>query len=135
MQQKTLADETSMILVYKSTREEEPSLSYIKQIPRHFKDIKEGLIIKSNQMLTADLRRVIRSEAYLLEDNYRIILVYLTKNDMNRLRHPSRNYILLVKKGKNTISMKYRDPYFRIFVLHHYHKNRDKNFSKHARNV
>ena len=47
---------------------------------------------------------------------------------MNRLRHPLTNYILLVKKGKNTMDKKQQDPYFRIFVLHYYHKNRDKNF-------
>ena len=62
-------------------------------------------------------------------------LVYLTKNDLNRLRHRLRNYILLVKKGKNTIDIKHCDPYFRIFVSHYYHKNRDKNFLKHARYV
>ena len=73
-----MADETSMILVYKSTKEEERSLNYIKQIPRHFKHNKEGSIIKSNQMLTADLREVIRSQAYALEYNYRMKLVYLT---------------------------------------------------------
>ena len=76
---KTLADETSMILVYKSTKEEEHSLNYIKQIPRHFKHNKKGSIVKSDQMLTADLREVIRSEAYVLEDNYRMKLVYLIK--------------------------------------------------------
>ena len=130
-----MTDETSMILVYKSTKEEERSLNYIKQIPRHFKHNKEGSIVKSGQKLTADLREIIRSEAYALEDNYRMKLVYLTKNDLNRLRHPLRNYILLVKKGKNTIDIKCRDPYFRIFVLHYYHKNRDKNFLKHARYV
>ena len=91
-----MADETSMILVFKSTKEEELSLNYIKQIPRQFKHIKEGSIIKSDQMLTTDLREVIRSEAYMLEDNYRIKLVYLTKNDLNRLGHPLRNYIFLV---------------------------------------
>ena len=51
-------------------------------------------------MLTADLREIIRSGAYALEDNYRMKLVYLTKNDLNRLRYPLKNYILLVKKGK-----------------------------------
>ena len=122
---KTLADETSMILVYKSTKEEDHLLNYHKQIPRHFKHNKEGSIVKSNQMLTADLREVIRSGACALEDNYRIKLVYLTKNELNRLRHLLRNYILLVKKRKNTIDIKHRDPYFRIFVSHYYHKNRD----------
>ena len=87
-----------MTLVYKSTKEEERSLNYIKQIPRHFKHNEEGSIVKSDKMLTADLREGIRSEAYGLEDNYRMKLVYLTKNDLNRLRHPLRNYILLVKK-------------------------------------
>ena len=75
---KTLADETSMILVYKSTKEEERSLNYIKQIPRYFKHTKEGSIVKSDQMLTAELREVIRVEVYALEDNYRMKLVYLT---------------------------------------------------------
>ena len=74
-----MADETSMILVYKSTKEEEHSLNYIKQILRHFKHNKKGSIVKSDQMLTADLREVIRSEAYVLEDNYRMKLVYLIK--------------------------------------------------------
>ena len=124
-----------MILVYKSTKEEERSLNYIKQISIHFKHNKEGLIVKSNQMLTADLREVVRSEAYVLEDNYRMKLVYLTKNDLNRLRHPLRNYIFLVKKGKNTIDIKHQDPYFRIFVSHYYHKNRYKYFLKLARYV
>ena len=86
-------------------------------------------------MLTVDLREVIRSEAYALENNYRIKVVYLTKNDLNRLRHPLRNYILLVKKGKNTIDIKYQDLYFKIFVSHYYHKNRDKNFLKYTRYV
>ena len=122
-----------MILVYKSTKEEERSLNYIKQIPRHFKHNKEGSIVKSDKMLTTDLREVIRSEA--LEDNHRMKLVYLTKNGLNRLRHPSRNYILLVKKGKNTIDIKHREQYVRIFVLHYYYKNRDKKFLKHARYV
>ena len=54
---------------------------------------------------------------------------------MNKLRHPLTNYILLVKKGKNIIDIKHRDPYFRIFVSHYYHKNRDKIFLKHARYV
>ena len=98
-----------MILVYKSTKEEERSLNYIKQIPRHFKHNKEGSIVKSDKMLTTDLREVIRSEACALEDNHRMKLVYLTKNGLNRLRHPLRNYILLVKKGKNTIDIKHRD--------------------------
>ena len=89
-----------MMLAYKLTEDEKCSLNYIKQIPRHFKHNKEGLIVKSNQMLTADLREVIRSEGYVLEDNYRMELIYLTKNDLNRLRHPLTNYILLVKKGK-----------------------------------
>ena len=130
-----MADETFMILVYKSTKEEESSLNYIKQIPRHFKHNKEGSMKKSNEMLMADLREVIRSEAFVLEDNYRMKLVYLTKNDLNRLKHPLRNYILLVKKGKNTIDINHRDPYFKIFVLHYYDKNRDENFLKHARYV
>ena len=103
-----MADETSMIIVYKSTKEE-CSINCIKQIPRHFKHNKEGSIVKSDQMLTANLRDVIRSEAYGLEDNYTIKLVYLTKNDLNRLRHPLTNYILLVKKGKNTINIKHGD--------------------------
>ena len=124
-----------MILVYKSTKEEEHSFNYIKQIPRHFKHNKERSIVKSNQMLTADLGEVIRSEAYVLEDNYRMKLVYLTKNDLNRLRQPLRNYILLVKRGKNTIDIKHRDPYFKIFVSHYYHKNRDKIFLKPTRYV
>ena len=51
-------------------------------------------------MLTTDLREVIRCETYELEDNYRMKLVYLTKNDLNRLRHPLRNYILLSKNEK-----------------------------------
>ena len=114
-----MADETSMILVYKPTKEEEHSLNYIRQIPRHFKHNIEGLITKINQMLTTDLREVTRSEAYALEDHYRMKLVYLTKNDLNRLRHPLRNHNLLVKKGKNTSDIKYQDPYFRIFVLHY----------------
>ena len=117
-----------MILVYKSTKEEERSLNYIKQIPRHFKHNKEGSIVKSDKMLTTDLREVIRSEACPLEDNHRMKLVYLTKNGLNRLRHPSRNYILLVKKGKNTIDIKHREQYVRIFVLHYYHKIETKNF-------
>ena len=117
-----MADETSMILVYKLTKEEECSLNYIKQIPRHFKHNKEGSIVKSDQMLTADLKEVIRPEAYGLENNYRMKLVYLIKNDLNRLRHSLKNYILLVKNGKNTIDIKHRDPYFRIFVLHYYIK-------------
>ena len=74
-----MADETSMILIYKSTKEEESSLNYIKQIPRHFKHNKKGSIVKCDQMLTADLREVIRSEVYALEDNYRMKLVHLTK--------------------------------------------------------
>ena len=125
-----MADETSMILVYKSTKEEERSLSYIKQIPRHFKHNEEGSIVKSDQMLTADLREEIRSEAYALEDNYKMKLLYLTKNDLNRLRHLLRNYILLVKTGKNTINIKHRDPYFRIFISHYY-----QHFLKHAKYV
>ena len=64
-----------MMLVYKSTKEEERSLNYIKQIPRLVKHNKEGSIVKSDQMSTADLREVIRSEAYALENNYRIKLV------------------------------------------------------------
>ena len=120
-----MAYETYMILVYKSTKEEERSLNHIKQIPRHFKHNKEGSIVKSNQMLTADLREVIRSEAYALEDNYRMELVYLSKNELNRVRHPLTNYILLVKKEKNTIDVKHRDSYFKIFVSHYYHKNRE----------
>ena len=87
-----------MLLVYKSTKEEEHSLNYIKQITRHFKHNKEGSIVKSNQMLTGDLREVIRSETYVLEYNYEMKLVYLTKNDLNRLRHTLKNYILLVNK-------------------------------------
>ena len=97
---KTLADETSTALVYKSTKGEELSLNYIKQIPRNFKHNKEGSIAKGNQMLTADLREVIRPEAYAVEENYRMRLVYLTKNDLNTLKHPLTNYILLVKKEK-----------------------------------
>ena len=94
-----MADEISMILVYKSAKGEERSLNYMKQIPRHFKHNKEGLIVKSDQMLTADLRDVIRCEAYALEDNYRMKLIYLNKSNFNRLRHTLRNYILFVKKG------------------------------------
>ena len=125
---KILADETPMILVYNSTKEEERSLNYSKQIPRHFKQNKERSIVKSDQMLTPNLREVIRSEAYVLEDNYRMKLIYLTKNGLNRLRHPLRNYILLVEKGKNTIDIKHRDLYVRTFVFHYYHKNRDTIF-------
>ena len=94
-----------MILL--STKEKELSLNYIKQIPKYFKHNKEGSIVKSNQMLTADLREVIRSEVYALEDNYRTKLVYLSKNDLSRLKHPLRNYILLVKQGKNTTDIKH----------------------------
>ena len=97
---KTFTDETSMILVYRSTKEEEHSLNSIKQIPRHFKHNKEISIKKRDQMLMADLREVIRSEAYALQDKSRMKIVYVTKNDLNRLRHPLSNYILLAKKGK-----------------------------------
>ena len=38
---KSLADETFVMLVYKSTKEEECSFNYIKQIPRHVKHNKE----------------------------------------------------------------------------------------------
>ena len=85
-----MADETSMIPVYKSTKEEERSLNYMKQIPRYFKHNKKGSIVERDQMLMADLRKVITSEAYALENHYSMKLVYLTKNDLNRLRHPLR---------------------------------------------
>ena len=101
-----MVDETSMILIYKSSKEEKRSLNYIKQISTLFKHNKDGLIVKSNETLMADLREVIRSEAYELEDNYRMKLVYLTKNDLNRLKHPLTNYILLIKKVKYTINIK-----------------------------
>ena len=130
-----MSDETSMILLYKSNKEEERSLNYIKQIPRHFRNNKEGSIVKGDQMLTADLREGIISGAYALEDNYRMKLVSLTKNYLNRLKYPLRSYIFVVKKGKSIIDIKHRDPYFRNFFSHYYHKKRDKNFLKYARYV
>ena len=89
----------SLTIKYINKDHQLPQLNYLKYLPDYFKTNKRGSVLDPD-LLTADLREIIRLESYEKESNVTHENVYTTEGDY-KISDYAKKYVVFIKIRNN----------------------------------